>query len=93
MSDSIRVTNNEGASRFEADVDGAKAVLEYRKSAHVLTFLHTEVPPELEGRGVGSALAKAGLEFAKASNLGAVPLCSFVAGYVKRHPEYLDLVP
>jgi predicted GNAT family acetyltransferase len=88
----VKVVNNSGESRFEANVDGHESVLEYRESNGEIVFLHTEVAPELEGRGVGSRLARAGLEHAKANGLGVVPRCSFVAKYIERHPEYGVLV-
>ncbi len=61
-------------------------------TAGQIVFTHTGVPPALEGRGIGSALAKTGLEYARANNLEVVPLCSFVRGYIERKPEYQDLV-
>lgn len=91
MSDPI-VTQNETANRFEIVVDGRNASLEYHRGRDFLTLVHTEVPAELEGRGIGGKLAKAGLEFARAENLKVVPSCPFVAAYIRRHPEYLDLV-
>jgi hypothetical protein len=57
-----------------------------------LSLVHTEVPAELEGHGIGGRLAKAGLEFARQENLKVVPSCPFVAAYIRRHPEYLELV-
>lgn len=87
------VLHNEAEHRFEAKVNGAIAFLTYRESPHVITFIHTEVPSEFAGQGIGSSLARAGLDYARQKHLQAVPLCSFVAGYVQRHPEYLDLIP
>ena len=55
-------------------------------------FTHTGVPTALEGRGIGSALAKAGLEYAQAEGLAVVPLCSFIRAYIDRKPEYQPLV-
>ena len=50
------------------------------------------MPAALEGRGIGGALAKAGLEFARANHLQVVPLCPFVRSYIERKPEYQPLV-
>ena len=63
------VRNNEQLHRFELDVDGHLAVAYYRPSPGVITFTHTEVPPELGGRGVGSTLVKGALDLARAQGL------------------------
>lgn len=86
------VENNQLENRFEAKVKGGLALLEYRLHGDTIHFVHTEVPNESEGRGVGGQLAKAGLEFARENKLKVAPLCSFIAVYIKRHPEYVDLV-
>ena len=90
--DDIQIVNNAQENRFEANVDGHESVLEYRLRGDEIVFVHTEVAPELEGRGVGGRLARAGLEHAKANGLAVVPRCSFVASYIERHPEYQSLV-
>ena len=78
--------------RFIVESDGDAASLMYRVEGDTITFVHTEVPVQLEGQGIGGQLAKAGLEYARANQLKVVPRCPFVAEYVKRHPEYTDLV-
>ena len=85
-------TNNEAASQFELAQEGETAVLSYRRHAGSITFVHTAVPPQLEGKGLGKQLAVAGLQFARREGLVVVPLCPFVASYIKRHPEHLELV-
>ena len=86
------VVNNEKKSRFEVEVEGKLGVADYRRSGNRIEFTHTEVPESLEGQGVGSALARAGLEHARREGLEVVPTCRFIAGYIERHPEYADLV-
>ena len=88
----VSVTNNEAAHRFEAQMDGRTGFLQYKKTGDRIILIHTEVPPELEGKGVGSALARHALEYARAEQLKAVPRCPFVAQYLKRHPEYSSVV-
>lgn len=86
------VRHNVAASRFEiATADGlAQAV--YRRSDAVVTFLHTEVPEEQQGGGVGGRLARAALDWARAEGASVTPLCPFFAAYIRRHPTYRDLV-
>ena len=75
-------------NRFEIRVDSLTAELTYSLRGDTILFLHTGVPSELEGQGVGAKLAKAGLEYARANGLRIKSLCSFVSAYLKRHPEY-----
>ena len=88
----LPVENNEDESRFETTVDGYLAFAEYRLSGDSITFTHTLVPNELEGRGIGSKLAKTALDYAQSEHLGVVPICPFITAYIKRHREYVDLV-
>jgi predicted GNAT family acetyltransferase len=92
MENAPQVTNNKAANRFEVKLDGETAYAEYRLAKDRITFPHTVVPEAFEGRGIGSALVKAGLAYAKEEGLKVLPLCSFFAGYIERHPEYQDLV-
>ena len=78
--------------RFETYVGGQLAYLAYRLEGSTIYFVHTEVPPEIEGQGIGGKLAKAGLEYARDHRLKVVPRCPFVAAYLQRHPEYQDLI-
>lgn len=86
------VVNNTDAGRFEVELDGHVAWAEYRVLASGVLFPHTEVPPALEGRGVGSALVRAGLDFARAQGLKVMPVCTFFAGWIRKHPEAHYLV-
>jgi uncharacterized protein len=88
----ILVTANEASHRFEAEVDGKKAFLQYYLSDGSIVFTHTEVPKDLEGQGIGGVLAKAGLAYARAENLTVTPLCPFVEAYVRKHPRDMELV-
>jgi uncharacterized protein len=86
------VINNPHRHRFETNVDGHVAVLNYNKEGKSITFVHTEVPQELAGRGVGSALAKAGLKYAREQSLQVIPKCEFVASYLEKHAEFAHLL-
>jgi predicted GNAT family acetyltransferase len=76
-------------NRFEIRVDDLVAELTYTQSGDTITFLHTGVPTELEGQGIGSKLARAGLDYARTNKLKIRSQCSFVTAYLERHPEYL----
>lgn len=88
----VNVTHNIDAGRFEVHLDGHVAGLDYRLRNRRIVFTHTGVPSALEGRGIGSALVRAGLDYARGSSLKVVPLCPFVRSYIERHPQYQDLV-
>jgi uncharacterized protein len=86
------VRDNTDLSRFELDHDGRTAVAYYQLSPGVITFRHTEVPPEMSGHGIGSRLVQGALEAARARGLKVVPKCPFVAAYMAKHPEFNDLL-
>jgi predicted GNAT family acetyltransferase len=90
MSNNVR--DDAARHRFELDADGYVAFSNYKREGSVLTILHTEVPKELGGKGVGSALVRGLLDIARAQKLTVKPLCPFVAGYIAKHPEYADLL-
>lgn len=88
------VSDNPNLERYEVRDDGMLAgFAQYRKSKQLIAFIHTEVDPAFEGKGIGTALIKGALDDARAKGLAALPFCPFVRGYVERHPAYLDLVP
>ena len=87
----ITIAHNTQAARFEAHVDGELCECCYVRSGDVLTFTHTEVPAALGGRGIAAALVREALAWARANHLRVVPACSYVAAYMQRHPETLDL--
>lgn len=90
--DALTVVNNEAEKRFEVVVDGETAVLEYIRAGGNITYTHTEVPPSLEGQGIGGKLARHALDFARDNGLKVIPICPFVTSYLRRHPEYHPLV-
>jgi uncharacterized protein len=86
------VRNNTELQRFELDAGGHTAVAYYQLSPGVITFTHTEVPQELSGRGIGSALARGALEIVRAQGLKVIAKCPFISAYVGKHPEFNDLL-
>jgi predicted GNAT family acetyltransferase len=89
----VTVANNETAQRYEARVDGQLAVIIYQRLGDRIVFIHTEVPEALEGQGIAGKMARFALDDARARRLVVIPQCPFVAGYIRRHPEYAGLVP
>jgi predicted GNAT family acetyltransferase len=83
----MTVIDNPELQRFELHVDGHIAFASYRRSPSLVTFTHAEVPSELQGRGVGSALAKGALALVEQSGDKVVPRCAFIAAYLNKHPE------
>lgn len=88
----VEVTNNTQARRFEVELDGRIAFADYRLKPGQIVLPHTVVPPEFEGKGVASALARAAFGYARANGLKVVPTCAFMSGWVKKHPEQHDIV-
>ena len=86
------VENNEKESQFEVRMEGAVAVAAYELEPGLITFTHTNVPPELSGRGIANELAKTGLDYARDQGLRVVAACSFMEKYIDRHPEYQELL-
>jgi uncharacterized protein len=81
-------------SRFTVflDREDGPATAKYARNGNTLVLLSTHVPESAEGGGVGSALARAALDYARSEGLSVEPRCPFMASYIKRHPEYGDLV-
>ena len=84
--------NNRINKQFEFHIDGLVPKVEYIRAKDRIFLTHTEVPEKLEGQGIGSMLIKAVLEEVERQELTLVPLCPFVAGYIKEHPEWKKLV-
>ena len=88
----VSVTHNEQAQRFELLVAGLRALITYRRFPDRIIFVHAEVPPPLEGQGLAAKLARVALDFARVNHLHVVPLCPYVSNFIRKHPEYQDLV-
>lgn len=89
----MEVVRNEAEQRFEVHLpDGTLAFADYRIHPGKVIFPHTVVPPHHEGQGIGSAIAKASLDWARTEGLQVIPACSFYANYLQRHVEYRDLL-
>jgi predicted GNAT family acetyltransferase len=89
----MTVTDRPNELRYEIEADGEVAgFLMYRRDEGVLELVHTDVDPRSEGKGVGAALVQGALDDVRARGLKVRPYCPFVAAYIRRHPEYEDVV-
>lgn len=87
------IKDNAEKYRVEIWVDDQRAgFVEYHDHALTRAFLHTEIDPAYEGRGLASELIKHVLDEARASGRQVLPYCPFVRAYIQRHPDYVDLV-
>lgn len=89
---STQVRDNPGRQRYELRLPEGLAYATYQQRGEVLAINHSEVPPEVEGRGIGSALVQGMLDDIRKRGLKVLPLCGFVAAYIRRHKEYQDLL-
>lgn len=89
----MSVVDNPAELRYELEVDGTLAgILRYRTEPGIVVLVHTDVDPAFEGRGLGGQLVAGALDDIRARGLQVVPHCPFAAAYIRRHPEYADLV-
>jgi hypothetical protein len=91
--DAFRFSDHPERHRFELHVAGELAAYaEYNLLKTGMLFTHTEVLPAFEGRGIGSAIARQALDEVRRRSLQAIPVCQFIAGFLRKHPEYQDLL-
>ncbi len=86
------VRDNKAQSRYELDLEGAVAFANYRLAPRAVIITHTETPRALRGRGIASELVQGALQLIRADRLKVVAGCGFVVDYLRKHPEYADLV-
>ena len=85
-------TDNPTRNRYEMPIDGETAFVTYTSRGNQITLVHTEVPAALNGRGIGSKLARSVLEDIRRRGLSVIPECEFIAGFIQRNPEFADLL-
>jgi len=84
--------DNKEAHNFEMFVDGQRSFIDYQKEGKLVYLLHTEVPEDQTGEGIAAALVEKTLQYLEENDLMAVPNCSYVRAFVKRHPEWERIV-
>jgi hypothetical protein len=90
------VTDNPAASRYELHVGSELAgfvAYQLRKHDTVISLLHTEVEPAFQGAHLATHLARYTLDDARERGLSVLPFCPYIASWIKKHPDYADLVP
>lgn len=87
-----KISVNEATSQFELNTPEGLALIAYEMEGNKMSILHTEVPEALEGRGLASDLAKFALDYARQKQLKVKVYCEFVQVYLKKHPQYQDLI-
>jgi hypothetical protein len=88
----VAVEDDQAGSRLVLARDEATAFLTYRREPGRLVLIHTEVPPQFEGQGVGSALVRAAVELARTEGLTIVPWCPFARHWLRTHPDVVETV-
>lgn len=88
----LPIQHNAAQHRFECRLQGELALCEYHLQGRRVVFTHTEVPEVLAGQGVAAALVRAGLDWVRAQGFSVQPQCSYVAAYMRRHPDTQDLL-
>jgi len=89
--DKLEVNHNPDENRFEIWLDGQLAKLDYMEDGNTIVMTHVGVPYQFRGHGVAGIITNAGLEYAKAKSLRVIPMCSYVAAYIRRNPQYAEL--
>jgi predicted GNAT family acetyltransferase len=90
--DEVQIIHNPGQNRFETTVQGHPAKLDYIRDGKNFVITHVGVHPELRGQGLAGHIVEASLAYAKENDLRVIPMCSYAAAYIRRHPQFLELM-
>jgi predicted GNAT family acetyltransferase len=88
----IEVIHNDAENQFETRIDGQLSKLDYSLSGNTIVMTHVGVHPKHRGRGVAGKLAQVGLEYAIKNSLRVIPMCPYIAAYIRRNPQYKYLL-
>ncbi len=88
----VEVRRNQAEEQFEVALGAGRAVLTYAEQNGKFYVLHTEVPEEMEGQGIGSALVREAMDYARGKGVKVVPLCPFAKAWLHRHHDYDEMV-
>jgi predicted GNAT family acetyltransferase len=88
----LEVTHNPNMNRFETWIDNNLSKLDYIQDGKNFVITHVGVHPDLRGQGIAARIVQVSLEYAKENSLRVIPMCSYAAAYMRRHPEYAELM-
>jgi predicted GNAT family acetyltransferase len=89
--DKLEVTHNEAANTFEVWIDGYRSKLDYILEGKNFVITHVGVYPSLRGQGIAGRIVETSLKYARENDLRVIPMCSYAAAYIRRHPEHREL--
>jgi predicted GNAT family acetyltransferase len=87
----LEVKHNEAEDRFETWIDGQLSKLDYMQDGNTIVMTHVGVHPEHRGQGVAGKLTEVALEYAKEKSFRVIPMCPYIATYIRRNPQYEEL--
>ena len=87
----LEITHNPAENRFETWIDGKLSKLDYLENGDTIVMTHVGVHPDHRGQGVAGKLTEAALEYARGKSLRVIPMCSYVAAYIRRNPQFAEL--
>jgi uncharacterized protein len=90
--DTLEIVHNEAEKRFEVWIEGNLSKLDYIQDGKNFVITHVGVHPDLRGQGVAGKITQVGLEYARANSLRVIPMCSYAAAYIRRNPQYAELM-
>lgn len=87
----LEITHNPAENRFETWIDGKLSKLDYLEDGDTIVMTHVGVYPDQRGQGVAGKLTEVALEYARGKSLRVIPMCSYVAAYIRRNPQFIEL--
>lgn len=87
----VQIMHNPNKNRFETVIDGKLSKLDYIQDGKNFVITHVGVHPDLRGGGLAGKIVQAGLEYARENSFRVIPMCSYAAAYIRKHPEYIEL--
>ena len=90
--EAIPLVKNADKQQFEITIEGHKALIVYSEKPGIITLIHTEVEPALEGKGAATAVIEKTLNYLEQNKYQLVPRCPLVFAYIKKHPEWKRIV-